>query len=320
MHWKNWLKLIGVVLLVWILSIVDWQQATQALLKLNPAYLMGYVLCFAAMMLVRTLRLRIALSKLGRSLSFRDCYVALLEPAFMGSVTPGRLGEFTRVGYIHAHGVSMQEAVSVVTIERLIDIGVLLVFGVGGMVYIFAPAPYQFGGGFIVALGLLMLFGAIRDYEFLFQCLQKYLGWILRWEPLFVTLHRRALTTSFHGVMFRAAMPIFLLGLVCIALNFGQIFLLAKAFGFEADYLVVIFAYAAATLVSLLPISVGGLGTREATYIMIMAREGILKEQALLFSLLDGFIFGVLMLLVLLIPIWAYRISPKYLRVGKDRR
>jgi uncharacterized protein (TIRG00374 family) len=320
MHWKNWLKLIGVVLLVWILSIVDWTLAIQALFKLDPIYLLGYLGGFATMMLVRTLRLRIALSKLGHSLSFRDCYVTILEPAFMGIVTPGRLGEFTRVGYIHAHGVSLQEAVSVVTVERLIDIGVLLVFGVGGMIYIFTPAPYQLSGGLIVALGLLMLFGAIRDYEFLFRCLQKYLGWILRWEPSFVTRHRQALTTSFHGVMTRAAMPIFLLGLVCIALNFGQIFLLAKAFGFEADYLVMIFAYAAATLISLLPISVGGLGTREATYIMIMAREGILKEQALLFSLLDGFIFAVLMLLVLLIPIWAYRISPKYLRVGKGRR
>lgn len=235
----------------------------------------------------------------------------------MGMVTPGRLGEFTRVGYIHAHGVPMQEAISVVTIERLIDICVLLIFGFGGMVYIFAPAAYQFSGGLVVVLGLLLFFGAIHGYGLVFRHLQKHLGWILRWEPSFMTRHRQVLTSSFHVVMKRTAVPVFLLGLVCIALNFGQVFLLAKAFGFEADYLVVIFAYAVATLVSLLPISVGGLGTREATYIMIMAREGIVKEQALLFSLLDGFIFGVLMLLVLLIPIWAYRVLPRYFKVGK---
>lgn len=320
MNWKSWLKLIGIALLVWILSTVDWQQAIQATFKLKPAYLMGYVLCFAAMILVRTFRLRIALLKLGYPLSFSDCYVAMLEPAFMGSVTPGRLGEFTRVSYLHALGVSMQEAVSVVTIERLIDIGVLLVFGIGGAVYIFASASYQFGGGITVALGLLILFGVIRGHTFLFQYLQRYLGWILRWEPLIVARHRQALTTSINVIMNRVALPIYLLGLVCIVFNFGQIFLLAKAFGIDANYLVVIFAYAAATLVSLLPISLGGLGTREATYIIIMAQEGVSKEQALLFSLLDSFIFGVLMLLVLLIPIWAYRISLKYLRVDKCPR
>lgn len=318
MHWKNWLKLIGVVLLVWILSTIDWALAIQTLFKLDPVYFLAYVGSFVVMMLVRTLRLRYALSKLGHSLSFGDCYVTILEPAFMGIITPGRLGEFTRVGYIHAHGVSMQEALSVVTVERLIDIGVLLIFGIGGMVYILAPEPYHLSAGLIVLLGLLLFYSAIRGYGYLFGCSQRYLSWILRWEPAFVAHHRVILATSFHGVMDRAAIPIFLLGLVCIALNFGQVYLLAKAFGFEADYWVVIFAYAVATLVSLLPISVGGLGTREATYIMIMAREGIANEQALLFSLLDGLIFGVLMLLVLLIPVWAYRILPIYFRFDKD--
>lgn len=314
MHWKNWLKLIGLALLLWILSTVDWALAIHELLKLDPGYLTAYVGCFAGMVLVRSARLRIALSRLGHPLTFKDCYVATLEPAFMGSITPGRLGEFTRVGYIYAHGVSMQEAVSLVTIERLIDIGVLLIFSAGGMVYIFAPESYHLGGVLSVLLGLLLFYGVIRGYDFLFRFFQKYLGWILCWEPEFVARHRQVLATSFHGVMNRAAMPIFLLGLVCIALNFAQVYLLAKAFGFEADYWVVIFAYAAATLVSLLPISVGGLGTREATYIMIMAREGIAKEQALLFSLLDGFIFGVLMLLMLLIPVWLHRIFSSLIR------
>lgn len=311
MHWKNWLKLIGVVLLVWILSTVDWALAINTLLKLNPAYLMGYVLCFAAMMLVRTLRLRLALLKLGYPLTFRDCYVAILEPAIMGSVTPGRLGEFTRVGYIHAHGVSMQEAVSVVTIERLIDIGVLLIFGVGGLVYIFASAPYHLSSGLIVILGLLLFYVSILSYDPLFRYLKGYLGWILRWEPAFMARHRQALATSFNDVMNRAAMPIFLLGLVCITLNFAQIFFLAKAFDFEADYWVVIFAYAVATLVSLLPVSMGGLGTREATYIMIMAREGILKEQALLFSLIDGVVLGIFGLMILFIPILILRLGKR---------
>lgn len=309
MHWQNWIKLIGVVLLVWIISTVDWSLVITALLKLNPTYLAGYGGCFAAMMVVRTIKLRLVLSKLGYPLTFSDCYVAILEPTFMGMVTPGRLGEFSRVGYIHAYGVPMQEAISVVTIERLIDICVLLIFGVGGMVYIFAPAPYHFSGGLVVVLGLLLFLGAIRGYDFLLRRLQKYLAWIWCWEPSFVARHRQALATSFHVVMKRAAIPIFLFALVCIALNFGMIFLFAKAFGFQVDYLVVIFAYAVATLVSLLPISVLGLGTREATYIMIMGREGILKEQALLFSLMDGVVLNIFGLFLLFIPLWVLRIG-----------
>lgn len=318
MRWQNWLKLIGIALLAWIVSTIDWDRAIQALIKLDTTYMMGYAGCFLAMMLVRVVRLRLALSKLDHRLAFKDCYVAMLEPAFWGLVTPGRLGEFTRVGYINAHGVPMQEAVCVVTIERLIDMLVLLVFGTGGMVYIFASAPYRFGSALVVALGLLLSYAAIRSYGFTFKLLQRYLGWLSRWEPSDWTGHRLGLTTSFHLVMGRAATPIFFLGLLCISLNFAQIFFLAKAFGFQADYLVVIFAYSVSTLVSLLPISVGGLGTREATYIMIMGREGIIKEQALLFSLLDGLVFGILMLFALLLPIWAFRFLSTYRKTGRN--
>lgn len=317
MHWKSWLKLIGVILLLSILLNVDFALAIQNLHKLDSVYLACYVGCFIAMMLVRSMRLRLAMSKLNHHLTFKDCYVATMEPAFLGIVTPGRIGEFTRIGYLHKHGVSMQEAISIVTVERLIDIGVLFIFGIGGMVYIFSPVSYQFSGGLVVSLGLITFVGAIRGYEFLLLCFKNYFGWVLRWEPSFVTRYRQEIFVSFHRVMNRAAMSIFLLGLVCTGFNFSQIFFLAAAFGFEADYLVVIFAYTVATLVSLMPISVGGLGTREATYIMIMAHEGILKEQALLFSLLDGFILGVFMLLMLLIPIWAYRFFSRSITVGK---
>jgi len=314
MHWQNWIKVIGIILLVWILSTVNWEQTLRALVKLDPAYMVGYFVCFVAMTLVRTLRLRLALTRLGHPLSLKDCYIAVLEPAFMGAVTPGRLGEFTRVGYIQAQGLPIQEAISLVMVERLIDMFVLLVFGTGGMIYIFAPEPYRIGSGLVILFGLSFCLVAIRLYDLTFQILQKHLKWMLCWEPSSWARHRQAMATSFHLVMKRTAMPIFLLGLVYTSLTLVQVFLLAKAFGFEADYLVVIFAYAVSTLVALLPISVGGLGTREATYIMIMGREGIMKEQALLFSLLDGFIFGVLMLLILLIPVWATRLLPKLLK------
>ena len=211
----------------------------------------------------------------------------------------------------------MQEAISLVLLERLIDMCILFVFGTGGMIYILAPVPYRLSSGLVVAIGLLLCLGAIRGYDFIPQILQKHLSWMLHWEPSSWARHRQAIATSFDVVMKRTATPIFLFGLVNISLLFAQVFLLAKAFSFKADYLVVIFAYAVSTLIGLLPISVGGLGTREATYIMIMGREGIMKEQALLFSLLDGFIFGVLMLLILLIPVWAARLLPSIFKGNK---
>lgn len=303
-HWKNWLRLLGIVLLIWLMSSVEWGRVLRVIRTLDPAYLAGYFVAFVTMLLMRAARLQLVLSRLDHLFTFKNCYLATLEPALMGLVTPGRLGEFTRVGYIHSHGVALPVAIGVVAAERLVDVCLLLVFGAAGLVYIFAPANYHAVAAVVALSGLLAILGALHGYLHWLRFIQRHLGWIVRWEPSALARYRRELSASFNLVMQRAARPVFFVGLACITINFAQIFLLAKAFGFQADYLVVIFAYAAATLVSLLPISFGGLGTREATYIIIMGRVGISKEQALLFSLTDGLIFSVLVLFILLSPFW----------------
>ena len=101
MRWRNWLKLIGLVLLVWIMSTIDWEQATQTLLKLNPAYLLGYLVFFVAMMFVRTIRLRIALLKLGHQLAFIEC-------GYLGTSVYGR-GYTGAVGGVYPRWIYTRE-------------------------------------------------------------------------------------------------------------------------------------------------------------------------------------------------------------------
>ena len=306
-HWKNWLKLIGLILLAWLVSTVDWTLMLATLHPLRPGYVTGYVACYVAMLVLRAFRLRWVLARLDHRTGYKDCYLATLEPTFMGLVTPGRLGEFSRVGYLHSHGVSLAQALGIVTAERLIDLCLLLVFGLAGAVYLFAPPAWQPGTWAVAIAGLLLVWAATRGYAPLLRLLQSRFSWLLRWEPEVVAKYRAGFITSFHTVMQRAAALIYWLGLTCVLLNFLQIFFLAKAFSFQADYLVIVFAYATAALVSLLPISFGGLGTREATYILIMDRVSIGREAALLFSLTDGLIFSLLVLIAMLLPLWILR-------------
>ncbi len=308
MNWRKWTKIIGILLLVYIFSEVHWKQVFLAIGKLRAPYLVGYGACFLAMVLVRIIRLYYTMARIGHAISFRDCYIATLEPAFMGLVTPGRLGEFARVGYLQTYGAPLSLALSIVMFERLVDVGILLFVGLEGVFYIFSSRPYQILGGVVTLSGLILFYLSLRGYKHVFQWLKVPIEALFRFMPNSLKTRQQALRVSLALIMNRTTVLIFLLGLLCIVLNLGQIFMLGKAFGFEADYLVIVFAYAAATLVSLLPISVGGLGTREATYIFIMGCEGILKEQALLFSLLDGLVFGIVAVALLLLPLWISRL------------
>ena len=312
MHWKSWLKLIGLGLFLWLMAGLDWPRLTTLALTLDPAFLATYLGAFALMVLTRSARLRLVLARISHPLSFRHCYIATLEPALMGLVTPGRVGEFSRVGYLHSHGVSLPSAFGVVLVERLVDVSLLLVIGAAGLMYIFLPGLGVAGVGVLITVALLLLLGLLRKSADVLTFLQARLGWLERWEPAGLRVRRQALSTTFFYILRHTAQPVFHLGLVCNGLNFVQVFLLAKAFHFQADYLVIIFAYSAATLVSLLPISFGGLGTREATYIMIMGQIGISKESALLFSLADGLVFSIFMLFALLLPVWLQKALTRF--------
>lgn len=307
MHWQNCLKAIGIILLIWIIYTVNWVYAVQAFFELKPVFIVCYIACFIAMNLVRSFRLRFALSRLGHSISFNNCYVATMEPAFFAVVTPGRLGELSRVGYIHGYGVPIQEALSFMIIERFVDIFILLLFGAAGAVYIFMPSSDHLIAFGLPIIGVLLFLFIIRKYDFIFCFVQRHFRWILRWEPSSLSSYRRRLMTSFNTVIKGAGTPMLLLGLVSIILNLVQIFFLAKAFSFDENYLVIVFAYVASAFITMIPISVGGLGTREATYVMIMGRIGILKEQALLFSLIDGVVVGIFVLFLLIFPLSIYR-------------
>lgn len=89
-------------------------------------------------------------------------------------------------------------------------------------------------------------------------------------------------------------------GLTVLAygLYFLQAYWLAKSMDLPLDMLHTSFAMALGGLVSLLPISISGLGTREAVLVSYLGRLGIQAEQALSLSLLvfsASYIFGSLL-------------------------
>lgn len=307
MRWLKWFRLAGVLLFLWILSKIDWKTVLQTIKTLKPGYLAAYVLCFACMIFVRVIRLRLCARKLGVPLSLPDSYVTTVEPALMGAVTPGRVGELTRIGHLQRHGMALPSALALVGMERLVDLAILAAFGLGGMVYIFSPAPIKRFAFIVTGVFLFVLYLFFAGFDHVAPVLQRASAAGLRRLSLLSAASSEKVFGAFHRTIGATASTMQFLGLAYIGFNFIQIYMLGRAFGFRADSIVICFAYTVSTLLSVLPISPAGLGTREATYIYIMAREGIGKEQALLFSLLDGVVLGPTGLFILLAPLWIIR-------------
>lgn len=300
MTWRHLFRIFGVLIFFYICTQTDWRTVIFTLKKLDIISMSYYVVSFIVLVLLRSARLQKALCDVGQKVSLKDSAVAILEPALLGMLTPGRIGEFSRVAYLRTHDVSVSTAASVVMIERLLDVGVLLVFGLAGVAYIFRPSAGYLEFSMFVAGGLGFIFLIIHYFSALWGYAQKFLMAI---APGYLVRFIKPWSIDFMVVMNLSAKKMLAISVACFCMSLLQIYFLACAFGIVADYLIVGVAYTVSTLVTVLPISIGGLGTREATYIFIMGHQGIQKEDALLFSLLDGFVFGILLPVLLLLPI-----------------
>jgi len=92
-----------------------------------------------------------------------------------------------------------------------------------------------------------------------------------------------------------------------LLLSFLQLFFLGLALNATISGLYLGLAYAFSTLMALLPLSVGGLGTRETVYIATLGKVGVSENIAVTISLLDGLVFPLLFLVMLFIPIFLFR-------------
>ncbi len=304
MRWLKWARLIGVGLLIGILWTIDWQRILLTLASLKPAYLLGYVFFFVCMAAVRVARLHLCIRKLGFPLRLADSYVATVEPMFLGAITPGRIGEFSRVAYLNRHGIPLPSAIAFAVVERIIDLGALFCFGAGGIVYLFGSAelrPYAFG---LIGFLFVLLYFSFLASDLAIPYLQRLAASFWRSPLLPGESAQGKLWDAFRRTIRSAAGLIELLAVVCMLLNLCQIYMLSEAFRFGGSRIPICFAYTVSALMALLPIAPAGLGTREATYIYIMARQGIQREQALLFSLVEGVVLGTLGPLVMVAPLW----------------
>jgi uncharacterized membrane protein YbhN (UPF0104 family) len=116
--------------------------------------------------------------------------------------------------------------------------------------------------------------------------------------PAFLHGHIRGLAKMLVNLL--------LLSALIMAINLGQIYTLSQAVRMSVGFPDLAFAYAIASLVVLLPISIGGLGTREATYVVLLGSAGATQEATVTFSLLDGQVLPLIALAVLYGLIYTY--------------
>lgn len=111
------------------------------------------------------------------------------------------------------------------------------------------------------------------------------LAWIpIRRGPRFV------ITLSEYFGLYRSNAPLlcktFLYSIVIQMLNFWAVYLLAQGLALQLDFITIVMNLPVIILITLLPISISGIGVRESAFIWLFGLSGIAAEKAMALSLL----------------------------------
>ena len=151
-------------------------------------------------------------------------------------------------------------------------------------------------GAFVLGWGVL----AIVGLYLVAAAVAAWVGMAMLRRVLAVARFRAALERAAGGPLDQSRLRVkaapFALTLAAQALTVGCFLVVAWAFCPVIGLAPLIQANSMGTALSLLPISISGLGTREASTVAILAHFTVPAERAFLTSILDGFLFPVTIL------------------------
>jgi len=210
---------------------------------------------------------------------------------FLSIPTPGRVGDLARAFYVRKQA-GLGQGLSTVVFDRLIDITVLLFFGI--------VSAFLFSSLFgmeVFSLPLAVLAIACF-FALVFLFLRKgFAKAALR--PFF----RAFVPEGFRGKTaegfeeffsslagYRKGWPAVvgnaLLSFLCFALSFAVFWLVCFSLGLNVSLLFVILAVSIAALAEIIPITVSGIGVREGLLVFLFSFIGVSAETAFAVSIL----------------------------------
>jgi uncharacterized membrane protein YbhN (UPF0104 family) len=309
MRWG--LRLLGPAILVGMLMTADLAHIGDNLARMDIRFFIAAVLGWFCIAAIKTWRWRHILAAQGISLRYRRALLWYLAGLFLGGVSPGRLGELVKVTLVRELGQPMGRALFSSVLDRLFDLLVLPVVAVAGM----------------------GLYGAVFSEELEWVVLALIftaIGLVLAWRgrhlialPVRTMIpegmrQQAGLTVQeFMADFERLGVRDYLLhgGItaLCWIGYMGTFDLLAMGMDLAIDPVYLGVAALTAALLGLLPITVSGLGTRDAVLAAFFLRVGLNVSDAIAMSSL---ILGVnLAIIALYFP--AYQVAMGWLETQK---
>jgi glycosyltransferase 2 family protein len=276
------LKIIGsVAIIAFLFTRIDWDIQRFQIIFQNVK-LKWFLISLSGVIIVLLLKS----VRWNLLLRFEECiypyfaaFGAYMASFTIGVLTPGRLGEIARLYYVRAErNISFYRSFKTIVTDRMFDFALLFWFGTSGLLFF-----YKVFGDFhsiwylmITGLGFFLLWLTGTFILKGIHCNKPYYTFIEEaWTEMFIK---------------RMTVP-WLLTLVSYFLFYAANWFIFLALGQRVSIIEIGFILSIMSLITLIPITIAGFGTREASLIYLFSFYGLGPEIAIVFSLFQFIAF-----------------------------
>ena len=281
----KYLRLVGLLIFVVLLVHLDLPAIFAVLSHARLPLLLIAIALNGFLVGLKAWRWQFLLGMQGQTYSVWRATVVYFSSLFAGFLTPGRVGEFVKALYLTQDtGMPVSMAMSSVLADRLLDLYALLVCGGYGLVVFSLPPDVSLVGKWVVlgviAVSVLLVHPrAEREVCRTLERLPRVRRYTLSLVP---RIHH--FYAGMAGLWRPRLLVAALLTAAAYLVFFTQCYLLALALDLPLHFGFVVFAVSTTSLVALIPISISGLGTRDAILIALLNPLGIGAETAVAYS------------------------------------
>ena len=285
------MPLVGLAIFAAIVARAGPARILGILRGIDPVQLLWAPLIIATISVMRGARWRYVIRSLGMEYGLRRSTSVWMIGFFASSVTPGKAGDALRALYLrNDSGRPLGETLLTVFVDRLWDLGFILVGGVATAL-IFSQRYMQIPSAPLFAVGAAVIAAAA-----VVATNRRWMRALLK--PVFSILvparHRDGWSTGFHafydalrvyGASRRRIAVMAGMTLACWALIFALAVYVSFLLSISVSPAYIVLMMPIVTLVELIPFSISGLGTRDATVIYFFSVAGVGSAEAVGFSI-----------------------------------
>lgn len=294
MRWKKYLPLIGITLFIYILAKLDISKIFEEIKNSNLLYL-GLSLIFVGFLLfTQTLKWFVIARHQKIKIGFFESFKINIISNFYGFITPSKIGTLIRAKYLRKYTDNVGKGISNYTLDKILDtISVFFIAIVFSIIFKekFSELP-------IILFVIILMSLILAMFIFLKKERSRSILRIFYHKLIPKKMKKKAKLTfnSFYENIpkKRYFILFFLINLLSWINIYLVSFFIGKALGINLAFVYFLTILPIGTLVSLIPITINGLGTREATLIGLFALFGVSAEKVFSMSILTIGLAGIL--------------------------